>query len=810
MKRKHLRTRPTFERIEDRVVPAQINHAPVGYDYTAAALEDTPYVFQSSDFGFTDPQDSPAHNFQAIKIVNLPTAGTLTNNGIPVIAGDFISAAAVNAGLVAYLANTDANGVSFDGFGFQVQDDGGTAFGGVDLDVLARLMTIDVAPVNDAPTLVNPGSIQAVRGDLVSLSLQASDADGDPLSFSATGLPPGLSIDSSTGVIAGTISSSADTSEPFAVRVTVSDGMVSTERSFSWSVYHTAAELYSAYTAAVEDANGVYLAAVADRDTAIMAARAAAQADADDLYADYEDDVALAQADYDAAIADADDAYEEAVADGLEDWEPAIASYRAAYEAAIDDATDDYDSAMAGHFEDYDDAIIAADQDYEDYLAPHVTARDDAYAAWQLDPENTELEQAFLDAQDDLDDAILIATAERDDDYDAALTALQADMDDAGADRIAAQELALDDYVTDIDPAKEDWEEAEDAAWTIYLDAIDDADAEFVDAESTAWTAYQTSVAAIKDALVTVEASIESQYAIAVADALAAWETAEDATWDQYTAAMSALPGSPALDARITSPPALVPFTLLEGPKLAPTLIPPQPHFELELFVVQQSPRLSDALERRRWYDARSSGTIPGGGETFTLAYDYFTTDERDRLLDRLTTLRGALNTMLADLGGTDASWLGLTGQTRERLRRWFGNGNALSDSEVRTVRSYFQAVRNAFDGTLKFENAFDDSYLGWAFPGWDIHLGLPFWAPDFSAKNQIGTLLHEMVHRFNWVTDKGYFYSASLDPGPPGGPRPGPTYWLGAVDVNLTWRQLQSNPDSYAGFMMDYYLPGV
>ena len=89
---------------------------------------------------------------------------------------------------------------------------------------------------NAAPTLVNPGSFQAVRGDVVFLGLQASDADGDPLSFIATGLPLGLGIDSNTGVISGTISNSVDTSEPYSVTVTVGDGTDNTSTSFTWSI----------------------------------------------------------------------------------------------------------------------------------------------------------------------------------------------------------------------------------------------------------------------------------------------------------------------------------------------------------------------------------------------------------------------------------------------------------------------------------------------------------------------------------------------------------------------------------------------
>jgi len=60
------------------------------------------------------------------------------------------------------------------------------------------------APVNAAPTIVNPGSQSGIVGKAVSLQISASDADGDALTYSATGLPAGLTINATTGRITGT------------------------------------------------------------------------------------------------------------------------------------------------------------------------------------------------------------------------------------------------------------------------------------------------------------------------------------------------------------------------------------------------------------------------------------------------------------------------------------------------------------------------------------------------------------------------------------------------------------------------------
>ena len=49
----------------------------------------------------------------------------------------------------------NANGAGYASFTFQVQDDGGIANGGVDLDQSANTMSIDVTAVNDAPAGTN-------------------------------------------------------------------------------------------------------------------------------------------------------------------------------------------------------------------------------------------------------------------------------------------------------------------------------------------------------------------------------------------------------------------------------------------------------------------------------------------------------------------------------------------------------------------------------------------------------------------------------------------------------------------------------
>ena len=79
-------------------------------------------------------------------------AGDLsTNNGVAVTAGASVSAADIAAGRLKFAPAANANGATYATFTFKVQDNGGTANGGVDTDARARTMTVAVTPVNDAP-----------------------------------------------------------------------------------------------------------------------------------------------------------------------------------------------------------------------------------------------------------------------------------------------------------------------------------------------------------------------------------------------------------------------------------------------------------------------------------------------------------------------------------------------------------------------------------------------------------------------------------------------------------------------------------
>jgi hypothetical protein len=82
----------------------------------------------------------------------------------------------------------------------------------------------------------NPGSQNSRAGTPIT-PLQITTTGGNGVkTFSATGLPTGLSIDSSTGLITGTISTAVNNGTIFNVNVTVSDETGAKSAAFSWNV----------------------------------------------------------------------------------------------------------------------------------------------------------------------------------------------------------------------------------------------------------------------------------------------------------------------------------------------------------------------------------------------------------------------------------------------------------------------------------------------------------------------------------------------------------------------------------------------
>jgi hypothetical protein len=188
-----------------------VNRAPVAVDDSDATVQDQAVVIDV--LGNDSDADGDA----------LTTVSTTTPaNGT----------AAINADdTVTY--TPDAGFVGDDSFDYTIEDGyGGSA---------TATVNVAVANVNDPPVVDAVPDQGNLENDSASLQIVASDVDGpNPLSYSATGLPPALTIDPGTGLITGTVSYDAVAhpaiQDIYTVTVEVSDGLATTPVSFDWTI----------------------------------------------------------------------------------------------------------------------------------------------------------------------------------------------------------------------------------------------------------------------------------------------------------------------------------------------------------------------------------------------------------------------------------------------------------------------------------------------------------------------------------------------------------------------------------------------
>ncbi len=80
------------------------------------------------------------------------------------------------------------------------------------------------------------------NSDVVDFNLNATTTSGGTLTYSATGLPAGISLNSATGQISGTLAANADSQAPYFVEVTYEDGYSTKSSYLTWTVLQVGVE----------------------------------------------------------------------------------------------------------------------------------------------------------------------------------------------------------------------------------------------------------------------------------------------------------------------------------------------------------------------------------------------------------------------------------------------------------------------------------------------------------------------------------------------------------------------------------------
>ncbi|MEM7475384.1 MAG: Ig-like domain-containing protein [Planctomycetota bacterium] len=168
-----------------------VGDAPSGANGTVAAVEDTAYQFSVSDFGFSDPNDSPPDDFVGVRVVTLPDAdfGILQSYDSEADSWLDVQAEGVYApDSLQFVPLQDKVG-SVD-FQFRVVDSGDASQqGAINEDPLNRNMTITIENTNDSPSLTESPPIEFTQltenqtdnaGDSVVAVILNNMADIDP------------------------------------------------------------------------------------------------------------------------------------------------------------------------------------------------------------------------------------------------------------------------------------------------------------------------------------------------------------------------------------------------------------------------------------------------------------------------------------------------------------------------------------------------------------------------------------------------------------------------------------------------------
>ncbi|WP_436794063.1 putative Ig domain-containing protein [Actinospongicola halichondriae] len=226
---------PTQSGIQQATVGASTGPDPYPFDLTAGAHTMT-FFLREDGIGLANITLIPLSAENAPPVVTDP--GPLSNlfgEAVDVT----IAASDPDGDVLTYFASGLPAGIEIDlGTGrlTGTTSAGGTyapkihVFDGVALTTLTLDWT--VAPPNTGPVFTDPGPQAIVHNAPASVQIQATDPDTDPITWSATGLPAGLTIAPDTGLVTGAPTTLGTVDSV----VTATDGAHPTTLAVSWTV----------------------------------------------------------------------------------------------------------------------------------------------------------------------------------------------------------------------------------------------------------------------------------------------------------------------------------------------------------------------------------------------------------------------------------------------------------------------------------------------------------------------------------------------------------------------------------------------
>ena len=218
-----------------------VNDAPTAADNAVTINEDTAHTFAASEFNFADVDgDSLDH----ITIATLPATGTLTLSGTAVEEGDDIAANQIEN--LVYTPVANGNGDPYTSFTFTVND--GTAD-----SASSYTMTVDVTPVNDAPTAANNTvtTNEDTAHTFAASEFNFADVDSDSLDHVTIATLPATTLTLSGSAVEEGDDVAANQIENL-VYTPVANGNGDPYTSFTFTVNDGTADSASSYTMTVD------------------------------------------------------------------------------------------------------------------------------------------------------------------------------------------------------------------------------------------------------------------------------------------------------------------------------------------------------------------------------------------------------------------------------------------------------------------------------------------------------------------------------------------------------------------------------